>query len=155
MVSSVGLVSRVLRVSPVVPGMVSIVSLVVFRVGSVAVLTVGFTVVSVEFQISSLVGSTVGSGVFSMFRFVQPQPVNSAAVRTIVNAMVKSAFIFLPPNGFGFNGIITKGINFRQEKTTKELVASWLVNANKKSLKKCVFFVAFLSIHMYNRSVNK
>ena len=42
----------------------------------VAVLTVGFTVVSVVFQISSLVGSTVGFGVLSMFLLVQPQPVS-------------------------------------------------------------------------------
>ena len=114
-VSSVGVVSAVLPVSPVVPGTVVIVSLVVLRVGSVAVLTVGLTVVSVEFQISSLVGSTVGSGVVSILRFVQPQPVNMAAVRTRVNTMAKTVFIFLPPNGLGFNGIITKPIDFRQE----------------------------------------
>ena len=106
-VSSVGLVARVLLVFSVVPGMVSIVSLVVFRVGSVAVLIVGLTVASVEFQISSLVGSTVGSGVFSIFLFVQPQPVHRAVVRTRVNTIAKIVFIFLPPNGLGFIGIIS------------------------------------------------
>jgi len=156
LLSKVPLSPELLSVEPPLAVLLSMVPPMLSVVMGIVVLSVVVWVVdSVVFQISSLVGSTVGAEVLSIFRLVQPQPTKRTAVSTNVSARVTKVFIFFPPYGIGFNGSISAERAFRQEIVSIGEEKEELAKTNDKSLKKQYFFVAFLSIHMYNGTVNK
>jgi hypothetical protein len=74
-----------------------------------------------------------------------------AAVRTSVNARDTKVFMFLPPD------VLVSPVLFPDTGELDRKLSPYtaFVRIFKNSLKISIFFVAFLSIHMYNRSVIK
>ena len=76
--------------------------------GSTLGIVVGMVVACVV-SVVAAVGVVVGTVVFLLGSWlVQPQPVNSAAVRTRTSTKVAYFFMFLPPNESCFKRIISR-----------------------------------------------